>query len=395
MLKIFLICAGVILIGLLMMDDTNNLSVTAFGYEYTFSAVLLIIGILSLMYLFSLIKKPFGWIKNYKTYRFQKNLLKKENFLTFVLTTVLDKNNVSEKIIMDKEKSLFAKGSTEQLLFEALFHPTDAVFDKLKNNKASELAGMRGLFLSAKEKGDIDTQTQILETASTLYPTVLWIEQERLNLFLLQNDWQNALPTLEKLYKQKAIQKEEYTKLKACILYGLKQYKQAFDLTPDNPPMAWAYAQNVPNKAEDILKKSWSLTPTWETYERYYELIQNETPAVQMKRIQKLTASNSGTKLSLLAIADVAMKNHLWGVAKEHLQNAMNAYETTRQMALMMADLEKNGWHHEEAEKQWKKTADSLETHLPWICTHCHHKTNDWYNICPVCNTCGGLTHQE
>ncbi|MBR5130141.1 MAG: hypothetical protein IKV03_02830 [Alphaproteobacteria bacterium] len=394
MLKAFLIVAGIVLIGFLIMDEAYNFSFEAFDYEFTSSIALLIVGIVVLCYLLHLIKKPFGWIKNYRSYRFQKNLLKKENFLTLVLTTVLDKNNTAEKMIMNKEKSLFSKGSTEQLLFEALFHPSEHVFEKLKNNKATELAGIRGLFLQAKEKGDIDTQTQLLEKVSSLYPTVLWINQEQLNLQLLQNDWQNALITLEKLSKNKAIEKTEYTKIKACILYGLKRYKDAFELTPDNPPLAWAYAEQNPNKAEDILKKSWTLTPTWETFERYYALIKNETTVKQMKSIEHFVSSNSATKLSLLATTDVAMKNHLWGVAKETLQNAINSYELTRQMASMMAELEREGWHHEEAAKEWENKAANLEETPSWVCTYCHHNTGLWDNVCPICNTCGGIVYK-
>ena len=394
MLKAFLIVAGLVLIGFLIMDETYNFSVTAFGYELTFSVALLIVSIIVLCYLLHLFKKPFGWIKNYKTYRFQKNLLKKENFLTTVLTTVLDKNNVSQKMIMSKEKSLFAKGSTEQLLFEALFNPSDTIFEKLKNNKVTELAGLRGLFLSAKEKGDIDTQTQLLEKAIIAYPNVLWIGEEQLNLQLLQNDWQNALISLEKLNKAKAVSKGKYTVVKASILYGLKRYKEAFELTPDNPAIAWAYAEITPQKAEDILKKSWSLTPTWETFERYYALIKNETEAKQMKAIERFVSSNSATKLSLLAVADVAMKNHLWGVAKETLQNAINSYELTRRMALMMAELERSGWHHEEAAKEWENKASNLEETPTWICSHCHHMGSEWDNICPICNTCGSIIYK-
>ena len=394
MLKAFLIVAGIVLIGFLIMDETYNFSVTAFGYELTFSMALLIVGAVVLLYLLHLLKKPFGWIKNYRTYRFQKNLLKKENFLTLVLTTVLDKNNVTQKMIMNKEKSLFAKGSTEQLLFEALFNPSESIFEKLKNNKGTELAGIRGLFLAAQTKGEIDTQTQLLEQAALAYPNVLWINQEQLNLQLLQNDWPNALNTLEKLNKAKAIQKEQYTTTKACILYGLKRYKEAFELTPNNPPVAWAYAEQTPDKASDILKKSWSLTPTWETFERYYAIIKNETEAKQMKGIEWFTSSNSACKLSLLANADVAMKNHLWGVAKETLQNAINSYALTRKMAIMMAELERKGWHHEEAAKEWDEKAANLEETPAWTCTHCHHMGGEWDNVCPVCNTCGSIVYK-
>ena len=233
-----------------------------------------------------------------------------------------------------------------------------------------------------------------MEKADSAYPDVIWIKQAQLNLQLLQNDWQNALQSLEKLNKAKSIAKEKYIKIKACILYGLKRYKEAFELTPDNPPMAWAYADTVPNKSDDILKKSWSLTPTWETFERYYGLIKNETEAKQMKSVEWFVSSNEAAKLSLLAVADVAMKNHLWGVAKETLQNAINSYELTRKMALMMAELERAGWHHEEAAKEWENKATQLEEAPAWVCSHCHHKGAEWDNICPVCNSCGSIIYK-
>ncbi|MBR4927413.1 MAG: hypothetical protein IKY98_03700 [Alphaproteobacteria bacterium] len=393
MLKIFLIVAGIILIGFLIMDDSYNFSIQTMGYEYSFSIALLIIGLIILFYALHFIKTPVNWIKNYKNKRFQKNMLKKENFLTLVLTTVLDKNNVSEQTILLKEKKLFAKGSSEQLLFEALFNPSESVFERLKKNKATELAGLRGLYLSAKEKGDIDVQTQILETIAVSYPTVLWARKEALSLQLLQSDWNAALVTLEILNKQKGIASSFYTQTKACILYGLKHYKEAFTLYPNNPAFAWAYAATDPKKAEEILKKSWNLTPAWETYTRYYELIKSAPSAKQMKYIEKFVATQPDAKLSLLAIADTAMQNHLWGVAKEILQKAMNSFSPTRQMALMMADLERNGWHHEEAAKEWEEKAMHLEQPLNWVCKDCHHTSDEWDNKCPVCNACGGLTY--
>ncbi len=393
MLKIFLIVAGIILVGFLIMDDSYNFSIQTMGYEYSFSIALLIIGLIAFFYALHFIKAPISWIKNYRNRQFQKNILKKENFLTLVLTTVLDKNNVSEQTILSKEKKLFANGSTEQLLFEALFHPSESIFERLKNNKATELAGLRGLYLLAKEKGDIDTQTQILDKIAVSYPTVLWARKEALSLQLLQSDWNAALVTLELLNKQKGITQSFYTQTKACILYGLKHYKEAFMLCPNNPAFAWAYASAVPQKAEEILKKSWALTPAWETYTRYYELIKDAPSAKQMKYIEKFVASQPDTKLSLLAIADTATKNHLWGIAKETLQKAMNSFTLTRQMALMMANLERNGWHHEEAAKVWEEKAVHSEQPLNWVCKDRRHTSDEWDNKCPVCNACGSLTY--
>ena len=393
MLKMFLIVTGFILVVFLAMDDSYNFSIRALGYEFTFSIALLIVGIVLFFYVLHLIKKPFGWLRNYHIRRFQKNIVKKENFLTYVLTTILDKNDLSIQTIYKKEKSLFAKGTTQQLLLEALFSPSDSVFEMLKNKKETELAGMRGLFLSAKQKGDIDTQNQILEVARNLYPHVLWILQQQLELQLLQNDWQNALETIEKLHKHNGITQDDYRKKRACILFSLSRFKEAFSLTPENPMMAWAYAQSDPHKAEDILKESWNNTPSWQTYELYYNLIKNENSARQMKLIEKFTAKNPSSKLSLLAVSDTAMKNHLWGVAKETLQSALNAYETTKQMAEMMAFLERNGWHHEEAAREWDQKALSLGNVQPWTCQNCNHTSSEWTAACPICNMCGQIMY--
>ncbi|MGN1063619.1 MAG: hypothetical protein ACI4QM_04790 [Alphaproteobacteria bacterium] len=395
MLKILLIIVAFILIGFLIINDTYDFSVRALGYEYSFSVGLLIAGIIVLFYILHLLKKPFEWVKNYQVRRFQKNILRKENFLTLVLTTVLDQNTASIKTITDKAKSLFPKNSTEQLLFDALFHPNEHIFEQMKNNKATELAGIRGLFLSAKKNGDIDTQTRLLETALATYPAVTWLHQEQLALQLLQNDWVGAFISVEKLYKQRALSAERYSTVKACILYGLKQYKEAFKLAPDNPAFALAYAAACPKKARDILKKAWEVQPAWEMYENYYALIQQESSADQMKSIQKFVAKNQEAKLSLLAVADVAMKNHLWGVAKETLEQAINAFPLTRRMALMMAELERAGWHHEAASAEWEERAAHADTTPNWVCSACRHGFDKWDNKCPVCNTCGGLTYKS
>lgn len=393
MLKLFFIIAGIILVGFLIMDESYNFSISTMGYEYSFSIVLLFVGIIALFYLIYFLKKPFAWFAAYKAKRFQQNVLKKENFLTLVLTTVLDKNNDTAKVILSKEKSLFAKGSTEQLLFDGLFAPDSTVFEKLKSNKATELAGIRGLFLQAKQKGDIDAQTQLLETGISLYPNVTWLYQEQLDLQLLQDDWTNALNTLEILNKKKAVDKARYVSYKACILYNMKQFKQAFELAPDNAMIAIAYAQFNPRKADDILKRSWELSPCWSTYQAYYDLIKDENAAKQMKLIEKFTSKNPSAKLSLLAVADTAMQNHLWGVAKESLQEALNSYTLTRQMALMMADLERQGWHHEDSAKEWEDKAGTAESTPVWMCKTCRHTAAEWDSKCPVCNSCGDIVY--
>lgn len=389
MLKLFLILAGVVLVGFLIIDESYNVSVSTMGYEYSFSIVVLFVGLIALLYLIHFLKKPFRWLADYKARRYQKNILRKESFLTLVLTTALDQNNLSAGAILSKKKSLFAKDSTESLLFDALFNPTSAIFERLQQIKLTELAGIRGLFLDAKKKGDIDAQTQLLEKGIALYPDVLWLLKEQLELQLLQDDWAGALVSLEALNKRKAIEKPIYLSQKACILFKQNHLKEAFELAPENPTIAITYAMATPKKADDILKKSWNLAPCWDTYLAYHTLIKNETAAKQMKLIEKFVAKNAQAKLSLLAVTDMAIANNLWGVAKETLEIAIKSYTLTRQMALMMATLERKGWHHEFIAKEWEEKAATAENTPVWMCNTCNHTTPEWDVKCPVCNTCG------
>lgn len=389
MLKLFLIIAGIALVGFLIVDESYNVSISSMGYEYSFSIVVLFVGVIALLYLIHFLKKPFRWLADYKARRYQKNILRKESFLTLVLTTALDQNNLAAEAILSKKKSLFAKGSTESLLFDALFAPTPTIFEQLRKNKSTELAGIHGLFMDAKKKGDIDIQTQLLENGLTLYPDVLWLLREHLELQLLQDDWAGALVSLEALNKRKAIDKAAYATQKACIFYKQAHLKEAFELVPENPTIAISYATATPKKADDILKKSWNLMPCWDTYLAYHTLIKNETAAKQMKLIDKFVAKNKSAKMSLLAVTDMAISNNLWGVAKETLEVALKSYTLTRQMALMMATVERKGWHHEFIAKEWEEKAASAEKTPTWMCNTCNHTTPEWDVKCPVCNACG------
>lgn len=393
MLKFFLIIIGIIFIAYLAIDESYNLSISAMGYEYTFSIAVVFVALVLLFYLVHLIKKPFIWFANYKTRKMQQNIQRKETFLTRVLTTVLDKNNEEASNVLSKRKKLFAKGSTEQLLFDALFAPKTSVFEQLKANKSTELAGIRGLYLEAKEKGDVATQDQLLEQGLAQYPNVLWLMQEQLELRLLQDDWNKALETLELLNKRKALSKADYIAKKSCILYKTAHLKEAFSLAPDNPIIAIAYAASDPKKAADILKKSWALTPCWETYESYKKLIKSENASKQMKLVEKFVSKNANSKLSLLAVVDIAIENNLWGVAKEMLEVAMNSYTTTAQMALMMAVIERNGWHHESAAKEWEEKAMSADHSPMWVCKDCRRTSATWDVKCPTCNACGDMMY--
>lgn len=357
----FLLTITLIIIGLYF--SANGLwmmHISAFGFEISLSALLLIAFLLILFYILRLFKKPWHWLQNYRTHQTLKNAHQKTNFWQLILTTVLDQDDTHQDQILKLKKTFCQKDTLDPLLVEALFHPSHEVFEQLLQYPQTKLAGFRGLIQEAQAQGDLNLQEKLLDSAAKEYPNVSWIFNELLNLQLMQNNPQEALKTLEMLSKRKWIQRESYTRKKAEILFQLKQYKEAFSLMPDNPLMALAYAKATPKKAPDILSKAWHLTPDWDVYEAFQKTISPLPLKKQTKLIEKFVSSNQSGGLYLLALSDYATKIGEWALAKENLDVYLHAYPLTQQVALMMAKIEGDGYHHADQAKEWLNKAEEL-----------------------------------
>ena len=228
MLKIILFLIAMFVTGFLIVHENWTVTLQGFGYEVTLSTVLLIVLVLIGIYLIQLIKKPFSWLFGFNKRRHTKHFIKKENYLTFVLKTLLDQNNHSVQQILKQKKTLLPKKDIRHLLLEAIFTPSKEVFSNLSHHKDTELAGLRGLYLEEKEKGNIKEAEKLLSRMIDKYPTVNWVVQETYEIQTLQRDWENALLTLEKLFKMKQISKNDYLNQKASLLYMQNKFKDAY-----------------------------------------------------------------------------------------------------------------------------------------------------------------------
>ena len=88
----------------------------------------------------------------------------------------------------------------------------------------------------------------------------------------------------------------------------------------------------------------------------------------------------------MLARADIDMELSNWARAKENLENYLNAYPLTRQVADMMATIERTGYHHEQLAQEWETKQTESEDDTLWLCTTCNHTVSSWQVLCPHCN---------
>lgn len=394
MLKIILFLIAMFVTGFLIVHENWMVTLKGFGYEVTLSTVLLIVLILIGIYLIQLIKKPFVWMFGFGKRRHTKHFIKKENYLTFVLKTLLDKNNISVDQILKQKKSLLPKKDIRHLLLNALFTPSKEIFSELAKHKETELAGLRGLYFEEKEKGSIKEAEKILSRILTSYPHVIWVLKESYEIQTLQNDWPAALTTLEQLFKHKEISKEDYLNQKASIFYMQNKFKEAYLLNRTNPAFAIAYAKENASYAKTILTNSWNKEPSWDVYLAYYQLIKNLAPEKQIKAINKLISKNKDFRISMLALADIGIKTENWRLAKETLESYLQSYPLTKNVALMMAEVARRGWHHEQEAKEWELKDVESDDKYGWMCLGCNQKTAQWHPACPHCNKIGKIIYR-
>ena len=356
---------GIILVALIaviymIFKEVWSISVGFLDYEYSASIFLIFLIILIGLYLIHLLRKPYKWIRQYKENQKQYAVMKKEAFMKTVLITRLDHNQDMATILLKQAKSLFPKDAPEIPLVQAVLSPSEAVFEQLMLHKRTELAGIYGLYRYKEQAGDWNACLRLLDMGRTLYPKVKWLISAQYEVQFQLSEWEKALITLEELYKRDIYAKEQYTQQKALIFLKLKKYKEAFALDSQNSDIALAYAKSTPSVAVKVLKKAYQNTPNFEVYLAFKEAIADKGDK-RLKLVEDLISKSPATRDSVCALADIAIETGKWSLAKEQLQAYLESFPLTRQIAYMMAEVERRGWNHEENARYWEEKAANLK----------------------------------
>ena len=388
MLKLIVFLLSLFVIGFLIVHDNWMITVSGFGYEATVSTVFLVCLILLVFYLLHLMKKPLVWLGIMQQKMSTARYIKRENYLINVLNYVLNNDADLARLLLKQQKGVFSKKDVQSLIIKAILAPNQEAFEALTKQESFDLAGWRGLYLSALKKGDERMQEKALTAAFENNKTVEWVVDGLYRLSLQKSEWENALNYLEQLKKNGFINKETYISRKADLLMKQNQPVEAFRLNPANVAFAVqaAAAQKTPQKAADILMKAWQLTPAKEIYEAYMALYAGETSAKKMKALKKLIADNPTSRQALSAVADTTVRLELWRDAKETIQVYLSTYPLTKNIACLMAKVVREGWHHEEEAREWENKVVEAEDLAGWLCVDCQQRTSEWNIVCPHCN---------
>lgn len=385
MIKFFIFSVISFFLGFVVDTPETMLTVEIENYRI-YGSVFTFLGlILFVLFLWRLLISPIRLYKRLRNRHKKIIELKKHDLSLNVLLALTNQEIESFEDLLKKSEKLYGKENYIYWLIRCLLLPDEESYQQMMQFPQTTMGGIRGLFHVANHDGDLQQMRILLDGIPEKKKRTPWALQAYFQLAVQENDWENALKYLKDM--KRILPKDEYNKRRACCLLLNGDIKAAYNLDPKNPSIVIAYARDNVKKAGKIFKKLWAKEPCWPVYEVYKEFLADQDAKVQQRAIKDLTSVNSHARLSLLALADIYIKTQDPVQAKKYLDEYLQNYSLTKQVALMQARVERDAWNHEEQAREWEaKAPETEEDETQWYCETCDYKSPTWHAVCPVCH---------
>jgi HemY protein len=299
----------------------------------------------------------------------------------------------------DRGLTLLLEADTARLLGNDV--AAREAYKRLMADKDMAFLGMRGLLSSALDKGEADEALTFARQALGMHPKQPWILRLVYRLELRERNWDDALRTLRRVEKAKAMSAEAITRDRQAILLrqaeenldnaqaraGLEKLKQAYRIDPSFVPAALALARHYieigqRRVAAKVAAKSWALSPHPELADLWADLAPSNKPAdvsVRLRWFERLVALRPDSVESQLAAARAAIGDRLWGEARQYLAMAESIKPAAR-LYRMRALMEEQLSHPNEA-RHWLAKAAEAAADPVWTCRETGQVYERWSAI--------------
>ena len=244
------------------------------------------------------------------------------------------------------------------------------VFDSMLQDTETEALGLRGLFVQARQEGDLEQARAYAERAFEISPRLSWASRAVLAVQSSEGNWAAVEETLEQCRKNKLIEAEEAARKKAVVLTAraadmeesmpdraLELAQQAHKAAPDLVPAAviagrLLAATGNTRKAGRLLEKTWRLSPHPEIAEVYGNAKSGAAPRERLKRVLALVRKAPGGVEGPIAVATAAVQAADWAEAREALKPLTEDRPSSRVCSLM-AEIEDGEFADEGRAREW------------------------------------------
>ena len=231
------------------------------------------------------------------------------------------------------------------------------VFQDMTEDRATRIAGLRGLYVEAEREGEQDAARQIAERAREEAPSAPWAARALLSHQTAAQDWDAALRTLSGAADGRILDKRTARRQRAVILTAKALDREdgepdaarhaaleAHDLAPDLVPAAVAAGrllarQGDVRRAARILEAAWKANPHPEIADAYLHVRAGDAAADRLKRAEALHRMRPHADEGRLAVTRAAIDAREFSRARDVMKPILTT-RPTRRALILMATLE-------------------------------------------------------
>lgn len=279
------------------------------------------------------------------------------------------------------------------------------LFQAMADQPETAILGYRGLIMAALRFQDYEEALVLATKLEKEKGDVPWLHKLRFQISANQENWPLALTSLKQARKTRAVNSDEADQSESALLLArtkellrasetkqaLIMAKKAHSLTPNWIPALLILVEvqivtGHARAARRLIQKTWRRMPHPQFLSLFYWASKPDKPIKGFKLIQKMVRSKADDPVSLMAIAEAALKADLWGEARHALLNVEARGFATHSTYEMLARLERQETKDEYAATAWLAKAASAPLDPAWLCASCGQTHSDWDASCSSCS---------
>jgi len=274
-----------------------------------------------------------------------------------------------------------------------------AHFEAMRDNKATALAGLRGL-LDLEE--DYDKAIALAREARKLAPADEALAERLFALLVRRDLLAEAQDLVGDAQRHKAYGKQKASRRRALLLNEKAQQAdgdEAFNFAKlavsNDPTFADAAlrlaglmaARGQVRQAGAVLERCWRAQPLPAIANAFGALVE-EPPLQKLRRMDRLASWHPDHWSTQAVMGELSLDAKLWGQARKYLTAA--ARRPTAGILSLLAKLEVAEYQNQQAAQKWLSTTPAADP--DWRCGQCAGHLSGWHLFCPRCGALDSLT---
>ena len=289
----------------------------------------------------------------------------------------------AERLVGHQPLALLLKAQSAQASGDR--EAAETAFRDMTHQPDTRALGLRGLYVEARRRGDVDAARDHAEEAARLAPALTWANDAVLEAHSADGDWRGAIQIVERRTSLGLVDRATSRRQRAVLLAAdaaarepsdpdgaLAAAQEAVKLAPSLVPAAALAARLLSRRgdlkrAARIIEAAWSEMPHPELAAAYLNLRAGDSAIDRLRRAETLARLSSWSDESRLAIARTAIDARELPRAREVLRPVLEEEQRpTVRVCMMMAELE-NRAGNAGAVREWLARAARAPRDKAWM----------------------------